>query len=59
MWKSRQTDTVLADTVDANIYFFGSRVEIYAMYLILGGATALLIAAYVALNIFKNRSKRK
>lgn len=49
--------TVLADTVDANIYFFGSRVEIYAMYLILGGATALLIAAYVALNIFKNRSK--
>ena len=50
--------TVLADTVDANIYFFGSRVEIYAMYLILGGATALLVATYVALNIFKNRSKK-
>ena len=54
-----EVTTTLADMVDANIYFFGSRVEDYAMYLILGGATALLVAAYVALNIFKNRSKGK
>ena len=47
----------IADTIDSNIYFFGSSVENYVMYIILGGATALLVAAYVALNIFKKKDK--
>ena len=49
----------LADSVDMNLYFFGSRVEEYAMYIILIGAVTLLVGAYVALNIFKSRSESK
>ena len=47
--------TALADTIDANLYFFGDKVSSPVMYLIIGGTTALLICAYVALNIFKKK----
>lgn len=49
--------TSLADTIDANLYFFGDKVPAYAMYLVLGGVTVLLIGAYVALNCFKKKEK--
>ena len=43
----------LKDSVDCNIYFFGNKVDIETMYLILGGTIILLVAIYVILNIFK------
>ena len=49
--------TALADTIDANLYFFGNEVSSPVMYLIIGGTTALLICAYVALNIFRKKDK--
>ena len=49
--------TTLADTIDANLYFFGDKVSSPVMYLIIGGTTALLICAYVALNIFRKKDK--
>ena len=44
----------LRDAMDCNLYFFGTEVPEYVMYLILIGATLLLGAAYLLVN-----SKRK
>lgn len=41
------------DSLDCNLYFFGSQVNIGAMYLILGIATLVLIGIYVLLNKLK------
>lgn len=40
----------IKDSVDCNLYFFGSKVEIWAMYLVLIGSIGLLILAYVLAN---------
>ena len=48
----------LKDAVDCNLYFFGDKVEQSTMYLILIGTVAVLIAAYVLINIL-HRSKEK
>lgn len=45
----------IRDSIDCNLYFFGERVELGTMYLILGGATALLVAVYVLLNVLKRK----
>lgn len=45
----------IKDSLDCNIYFFSERVSMSAMYLILGGTVALLIAVYVLLNTFKKK----
>ena len=37
----------IKDSLDCNLYFFGERVEMPTMYLILGGTVAALIGAYV------------
>ena len=44
------------DSLDCNIYFFGERVEIPTMYLILAAAIVLLIALYVLMNKLKKRA---
>lgn len=44
----------LADSVDCNLYFFGTQVSPGVMYLILGGTVAALVALYV----FINRTKK-
>ena len=43
----------LRDALDINLYFFENAVSVPAMYAVLCGATAVLIAAYVLLNKFK------
>lgn len=43
------------DALDCNLYFYGSQVGIPAMYLILGGTVALLIAVYILLNAYNKR----
>ncbi|MBQ8416477.1 MAG: ABC transporter permease [Clostridia bacterium] len=40
----------IRDGVDCNLYFFGSRVEEWAMYLVLVATILLLVGVYVALN---------
>lgn len=47
----------IKDSIDCNLYFFGDKVEIYTMYLVLGGAVALLIGAYVLLNVLRRRNR--
>lgn len=47
----------IRDGFDANIYVFGNQVPLGAMYGILLGACAVLLAAYVAIVIIKNRKK--
>lgn len=45
----------IRDSIDCNLYFFGEKVELGAMYLILGGAVAVLVAVYVLMNVLKKR----
>lgn len=45
----------IKDSVDCNLYFFGNKVEIEIMYLILGGSVALLIAVYILMNIRRSQ----
>ena len=40
----------LKDALDCNLYFFGTRVEISAMFVILGATVAVLIGIYILLN---------
>nr|MDD6335195.1 ABC transporter permease [bacterium] len=48
----------IKDSVDCNLYFFGHQVAIGTMYLVLGGAVIMLVAAYVLLNLLRG-SKQK
>lgn len=53
-------DAVVAairDSVDCNLYFFDHKVETGAMYAILGGTIAVLVALYVLLNARGRRSR--
>ena len=43
----------IKDSVDCNLYFFESKVEIPQMYAILGTACVALIAAYIIMNTVK------
>lgn len=45
----------IRDSIDCNLYFFGEKVELGTMYLILGGAAALLVAVYVLMNVLKKK----
>lgn len=46
----------IKDSLDCNLYFLGNKVDIPAMYIILGGAVAVLIAVYVVLNALKKKA---
>lgn len=45
----------IKDSIDCNLYFFGDKVEIGAMYLILGGSVLLLILLFVFMNMFMKK----
>ena len=45
----------MKDTIDCNLYFLGHRVEIWVMYAVLGGTVALLLTAYILLNVFRSK----
>ncbi len=45
----------IKDSVDCNIYFFGDKVEIGAMYAVLAGSVAVLLAVYIVINIIRRR----
>ena len=48
----------IRDSIDCNIYFFGTKVSEGAMYAVLAGSTALLIGIYVLMNVLKKARKR-
>lgn len=54
-----QVLVAIKDSVDCNIYFFDTRVELSTMYLVLIGAIFALIAGYVLLNIPTRRVNRR
>lgn len=41
----------IKDSVDCNLYFFGDKVEVSSMYLILGGTVIALIGIYIIMNV--------
>ena len=45
----------MQDTVDCRVYVFDTPVEQPTMYLILGGSVAVLVVAYVLLNVVKTK----
>lgn len=46
---------IIKDSIDCNLYFFDSRVELPVMYLIMAGTVILLIGIYVIMNTVKGR----
>lgn len=48
----------IRDSIDCNIYFFGTKVSEGAMYAVLAGSTALLVGIYVLMNVLKKARKR-
>lgn len=48
----------LKDTVDCNLYFFGNRVSVSVMYIILCLTIVLLITIYVLMNVFFQRKRK-
>ena len=46
------------DSIDCNIYFFDEKVPISAMYIYLVGATVVLAAVYILMNLKKRKIKR-
>ncbi len=52
-------DTVekIKDSIDCNLYFFGNKVSIGAMYAALAGATALLIGVYILIGILRKQKR--
>ena len=47
----------LKDSIDCNIYFFGSRVDIGVMYAVLTASVLLLLGAYVIINVLRSKKK--
>ncbi len=45
----------IKDSVDCNIYFFGNKVEIWVMYLIMIGAIAVLAGAFILINALQKK----
>ena len=48
----------IRDSVDCNLYFFGSSVSRSAMYLVLIAATVLILGLYVAMNALWGKKRR-
>lgn len=51
----KETVEAIKDSIDCNLYFFGNKVEMGAMYLILAGTSAALIAVYIFMNVWKGK----
>ncbi len=48
----------IKDSVDCNLYFFGNKVELNQMYIILIGAVVLAITVYVAMNVLFSKKRK-
>lgn len=54
-----ETTELLRDITDCNLYFFGERVEVWVMYLVLALTTLLLLGAYILLQYLRQRRTRR
>ena len=43
------------NALDCNLYFFGNRIEISEMYIVLGTSVIFLVAVYILINILKKK----
>ena len=48
----------IKDSIDCNLYFFGNKVEIWQMYLILLFTDLLLIGIYILINVIRANRKK-
>ena len=48
----------IRDSVDCNLYFFGEKVTLSNMYLILSAAVVIGIAVYVVINVLLSRKRK-
>lgn len=48
----------IKDSIDCNLYFFGDKVALSTMFLILGGAVAVLVGVYVLLNVIRKQGEK-
>ena len=48
----------IKDSVDCNLYFFGNKVELNQMYIILIGAVVLAITVYVTMNVLFSKKRK-
>ena len=49
----------IRDSVDCNLYFFGDKVALNTMYLIVAGTVIVLIAVYILLNMLHGKKQKK
>lgn len=49
---------VIRDSVDCNLYFFGNKVELSAMYFVLIAAIVIAIGLYVVMNVLTGKKRR-
>lgn len=54
-----QVVEAIRDSVDCNIYFFDNKVETGVMYIILAATVAVLIGAYVLLNLLTKKAENR
>ena len=47
----------IKDSIDCNIYFFGEKVGIGAMYIIMAVSVVLLVAVYIAINMLRQKRR--
>ena len=47
----------IRDSVDCNLYFFGSKVELSAMYLVLTASIVVFVSLYVGMNLLTGRKR--
>ena len=45
----------IRDSVDCNLYFFGNKVDLPVMYMILGGSVIALVGIYIAMNVVRGK----
>lgn len=48
----------LKDAIDCNIYFFDTKIQLPTMYIVMIATIALLIVAYVLMNVFANKKNK-
>lgn len=53
-----QAITGLKDSIDCNLYFFGDKISTPVMYLVVLGTIAILLGAYVLINVLSKGKKK-
>lgn len=53
-----ETVEAFKDTVDCNLYFFGEKVPVGIMYLVLATTVVVLVGVYVLMNVLKGKNKK-